>query len=208
MQLRNSLPILGALEDIPNLITFAGALAAMAACYCALNRSFDAALVLALWAHVADSLDGLAARRRPERKAGVRELGKHLDSHADLLSGGAFPLVFLITAGNGEPVAVLGGFLLCAAGVLRLSYFDVHGLNSGAFVGLPLPHNVLVLCGVYWLSLAAPADLRPTLLGSAAILTAALHVLPIPFPKMNNAAILASVVLAAALSPILAGFGS
>ncbi|WP_417766673.1 CDP-alcohol phosphatidyltransferase family protein [Stappia sp.] len=207
MRLRSSLPILGALEDIPNLITFAGALAAMAACYCALQREFNAALVLALWAHVADSLDGLAARRRPGRTASVKQLGKHLDSHADLLSGGAFPLVFLITAGNGEPVAVLGGFLLCAAGVLRLSYFDVHGLSSGAFVGLPLPHNALVLCSVYWFSLAAPEDFRPILLGISAILTAALHVLPIPFPKMNNTAILASVVLAIALSPILAGFG-
>ncbi|UUP19666.1 CDP-alcohol phosphatidyltransferase family protein [Nitratireductor thuwali] len=200
MQLRNALPILGSLEDGPNLMTFAGALAAMAACYCALNGALAAALTFALWAHVADSFDGLLARRQPGRTPEMQQIGKQMDSHADFLAGSGFPLIFLIVLGKGDPIALAGGFLLCAAGLLRLSYFNVHGLKDGAFLGLPLPHNILVLTATYWASLLVAPQAQPVLVGSAAILTAFLHVAPFPFPKMNMGAVVVTLILALGLS--------
>lgn len=196
MQLRRVSPILMSVVDGPNFVTFIGGVSAMLACLAAMSDAFALALALAMWAHVADSIDGWVARRQPHRPAEMRDIGKHLDSFADLLSSGAFPLVFLIAFGHGDLVSLIGGMCLCCAGLLRLSYFNVHGLSGGAFVGLPLPHNILVMAACYW-AFGGLGILTPQLLGGAAIVTSLLHIAPFRFPKMSDGAVYLSIVASA-----------
>ncbi|WMT92544.1 CDP-alcohol phosphatidyltransferase family protein [Pelagibacterium sp. H642] len=197
MQLKRSAPIILAVADGPNLITFLGGLLSILACIAAMADGFALALALAMWAHVADSADGWLARHQPARALAIREIGKQMDSLADLLSSGAFPLVFLIAYSDGNVVAIVGGVCLCAAGLLRLSYFGVHGLDNGHFIGLPQPHNLLVLTGGYW-SLSALGQASPGALGAMALLTAFLHVASFRFPKMSDVAIVVTVLAAIA----------
>ncbi|WP_162894991.1 CDP-alcohol phosphatidyltransferase family protein [Rhizobium terrae] len=196
MQLRQVSPILMSVVDGPNFITFIGGMSAMFACLAAMSGQYALALSLAMWAHVADSVDGWVARRQPHRAVEMRDIGKHLDSFADLLSSGAFPLVFLIAYGGGDLIGLVGGICLCCAGLLRLSYFNVHGLTAGAFVGLPLPHNILVMAACYW-GFGSLGILSPQLLGAAAILTSLLHIAPFHFPKMSDGAVCLSILASA-----------
>lgn len=195
MRIDRAPTIVMAITDGPNLITFLGGLLAMLACVAAMTEAFGVSLALAMWAHVADSLDGWVARRQPQRNQTIRDIGRQMDSLADLLSSGAFPLVFLIAYSDGSAFAIAGGVCLCAAGLLRLSYFGVHGLNEGQFIGLPQPHNLLVLTLAFWI-LSAFDQASPDLLGALALVTAFLHVAPFRFPKMSDAAVVGTILAA------------
>lgn len=195
--------ILTVLADGPNLITYAGALCGMAGLISVVYGALDLGLAMILWAHVADSLDGWLARKQSLRAPDTKKAGAHLDSFTDFLAGGAFPLVFLAIYGQGEPISLIGGVLLCSAGLLRLSYFNVHGLNAGAFVGMPLPHNIFPLAAGYWALTFTGLEGNPAALGTIACITAALHVGSFPFPKMSDAAVLTTIVVAAVTTVFL-----
>ena len=188
-------PIAAAVADGPNIVTFLGGVLAILACVVAMGEAFGSALALAMWAHVADSFDGWLARRQPGRGRAIRHIGKQMDTLADLLSSGAFPLVFLVAYSDGDTLAITGGMCLCAAGLVRLSYFGAHGLDEGRFIGLPQPHNLLVLTGGYWILSAFGQD-SPSILGALALLTATLHLTPFRFPKMSDTAIVGTVLTA------------
>ncbi|MGO7998358.1 CDP-alcohol phosphatidyltransferase, partial [Rhizobium ruizarguesonis] len=60
-------------------------------------------------------------------------------------------MIFLASLGEAAPFPTFSGLLICAAGILRLSYFEAFGLSGGSFVGVPLPHNILVFSLSYYL---------------------------------------------------------
>ncbi|UIK14185.1 CDP-alcohol phosphatidyltransferase family protein (plasmid) [Rhizobium leguminosarum] len=126
-------PIMGILLDPPNAITFVGALLAMSACAMAVMGKYNLALICVLWSHLADSLDGLVARRMQHRQPGMNDVGKAMDALGDFLSAGVFPLIFLASLGEAAPFPTFAGLLICAAGILRLSYFEAFGLSGGSF---------------------------------------------------------------------------
>ena len=101
------------------------------------SQSLDAvktAVVLIIFAAVADGLDGFVAR-----KTGSGPLGANLDSLADLVSFGAAPAQLVVVAFSLSwqiwPAAIF--FLIC--GALRLARFNVSSKNDQQFEGLPIP---------------------------------------------------------------------
>ncbi len=145
-------------KHIPNFITalniFSGSLAIVMA--------FEGNLVLsALFIGIAaifDFLDGMAARAL---KA-YSDMGKELDSLADMLSFGFAPaaiLFSLIKTSAGidgyyssmpiaEMVIISTPFLIAIFSGLRLAKFNVDTRQTSSFIGLPTPANAILIASL------------------------------------------------------------
>lgn len=101
--------------------------------------------MLLLFAVVFDVMDGLAARVLNAQS----EIGKELDSLADLVSFGIAPayLYYLLT-----PMDTWVGFIppciLVASSALRLAIFNTKP-SSDSFSGLPTPATAIFLIGIF-----------------------------------------------------------
>lgn len=138
------------------------------------------------------------------RQPGMSDVGKAMDALGDFLSAGVFPLIFLASLGEAAPFPTFAGLLICAAGILRLSYFEAFGLSGGSFVGVPLPHNILVFALSYYLGSQIVTDHLILLMGAVAVIMSGLHLSSIRFPKMNVTWIVLSAVFITAMSALLA----
>lgn len=179
-----------ALWDLPNFITLTGFALSMLAIVLAVREQFELAMIAVLWAVAADWIDGWVAGRLRDRPAKLGEMGAQLDSFADLVSSGIFPAVLIASLGQYSPVAVGLAVAIGAAGLLRLSFFNVYGATSdGRVMGLPIAHNILVLA---ILMLARPwmdQQVFFWMFGAAALLLAALNVGWFYWRRESNAAI-------------------
>ncbi len=101
-----------------------------------------------------DFFDGMAARM-----LGVSsEIGKQLDSLADVVSFGVAPsfIAFYLLYGSLENrfLAYLA-FIIAIYSALRLAKFNIDDRQSDSFIGLPTPANALFWVGIalsYWQS--------------------------------------------------------
>lgn len=139
-------------KHIPNFITILNLL-----CGClAIAVAFDGQLVLSAYlivlAATLDYMDGMMARLL---KA-YSEIGKQLDSLADVISFGLAPgvILFLLMLNNSDTPEVLISnvniipyisFLIPAFSALRLAKFNVDPGQSGSFTGLPVPANAILI---------------------------------------------------------------
>ena len=105
----------------------------------------------------------------------------------DIVSSGVAPAILLLSIGEFSPWFIPGAFALVVAGVLRLSYFNVYGLNDeSAYLGLPIDHNVILLALVFLLEgQMARADFA-ILLYAAIVMLAVLNVMPFRMPKVGG----------------------
>jgi CDP-diacylglycerol--serine O-phosphatidyltransferase len=144
-------------KHIPNFITSLN----LAAGFIAIIFSFNGYLVTGSWlilaAMIFDFLDGFSARLLNS----YSEIGKELDSLADVVSFGVAPAIIiyqllgtsmslpdplLINAGNFKTVLILllPVFMpVCAA--LRLAKFNIDETQATTFKGLPTPANALAV---------------------------------------------------------------
>jgi archaetidylserine synthase len=182
----------------PDLFTLLNALLGFAAILTACRGETQEAVMLILFATVADGLDGFLARRM-----GASMLGPSLDSMADLISFGVAPTVLasalLDSRWPGFPgghwaiyVIFCGTFLVC--GILRLARFNISPKNDLYFEGLPIPAAGIIVSASVLLG-------RPTMTFILMLLLSALMVSSLPYPKIRElklAAPLAIIFLAAA----------
>ncbi|MCB0571072.1 MAG: CDP-alcohol phosphatidyltransferase family protein [Phaeodactylibacter sp.] len=140
-------------KHLPNAITL---LNLFLGC-CAAGSVFYGQFLQAFWflfaAVLADYGDGLVARL-----LGVHsELGKELDSLADVISFGFVPGAIyykLLTIGlglqgaEGLQFAALPGFLLSVFSGLRLAKFNLDKRQADGFLGLPTPSSTMFTAGL------------------------------------------------------------
>lgn len=108
---------------------------------------FDVAFYMMLAGALCDFCDGLAARAL---KA-YSELGKQLDSLADMVSFGALPALLLhrlMIATQGESVACYIPLLIAVFSALRLAKFNIDERQSENFIGLATP-ACAIICGAF-----------------------------------------------------------
>lgn len=94
-----------------------------------------------------DFLDGLAARLLQAQS----DLGKELDSLADLVSFGVLPgLMWLriLEVGGYDGALPFIALFIPVCGALRLARFNLEAGASGNFRGLPIPANALAVAGL------------------------------------------------------------
>ena len=76
---------------------------------------------------------------------------------------------------------------MVAAGVLRLSHFNVFGLDGeSTYLGLPIDHNVLVLALVFLLEGQIGRTAFAIVLYTAIVMLAVLTVMPFRMPKVGG----------------------
>jgi CDP-diacylglycerol--serine O-phosphatidyltransferase len=192
------------LADPANAITAGGLVLAVIAISLAVQGHPSLAVAVALWALLADHLDGVVAARTKNRAPETGEIGKNLDSLADLVSAGIFPAVLLIVLSNGSPLSVVAGAILVAACALRLSYFNVFGSPGGRFIGVPTTYAVPVTAILFLSRPFIAAQLFPQLLAVALIMLAIFHVAPIRVPKTAGAMYAITVAFCITSSAVLA----
>jgi len=173
--------------DLANAVTLGGLLCALLGIYFAARGVFPAAMIALLWATFFDWFDGPIARRTRGRTDELRALGGQLDSLVDIVSSGVGPAILLLSIGEFSPWFIPGAFALVAAGVLRLSYFNVFGLeDESTYLGLPIDHNVIVLALVFLLEGQIGRPAFAIVLYTAIVMLAVLNVMPFRMPKVGG----------------------
>ena len=142
-------------KHIPNIITLFNLLCGCVAVVLAANDQLAWAAYFAFMGIFFDFFDGLAARA-----LGVKtDLGKQLDSLADMVTSGLVPGFVMFQLLNninleGDLLAKGSlynkllpflGFLITLASAYRLAKFNIDERQTDAFIGLPTPANSLLI---------------------------------------------------------------
>ena len=192
------------LFDPANAITAAGLILSVIGISFAMSGQLEMGVAIVLWALLADHLDGVVAKRTINRPPKTAEIGKNMDSLADLVSAGVFPAVVLITIGHASIFDVVVGACFVLASVLRLAYFNVFGSPDGRFIGVPTTYAVPVTAIVFLLRPIIPEVYFDTTFALVLIALGTLHVLPVRIPKTSGVMYIAVTVFCIASSATLA----
>lgn len=125
-------------RHIPNTITSMNLLCGALGVVFTFQGALDIAFYLMLAAAVCDFFDGFAARML---KA-YSDMGKELDSLADLVSFGLLPAMMLhrrLIEGGMTGFWTYLPLIICVFSALRLAKFNVDERQSENFLGLPTP---------------------------------------------------------------------
>jgi CDP-diacylglycerol---serine O-phosphatidyltransferase len=148
------------MKHIPNFITSLNLVSGFVAIIFAANGSLVTASWFILAAMVFDFLDGFSARML---KA-YSDIGKELDSLADVVSFGVAPALIIYHLLNASlsvivypattmDTALIISIMLIPAimpvcGAIRLAIFNLDSTQSTTFKGLPIPANALAVISV------------------------------------------------------------
>lgn len=194
------------LKDPANAITACGLLFSAMSLSVAISGNLALAVAIALWAWLADQVDGIVARRTaPRRGPSVAHLGKCLDGYADVIHGLIIPSVVLLLIQPGAAHTAVATGLLVLMGCLRLAYFDAFGLDAGLYRGVPVSYNLPLLALIFLLRGTLGQVYLPAVASTSFVVLALLHISPIQVPAIRGvaypitmtAAILTSITLAA-----------
>ncbi len=134
-------------KHIPNTITSMNLLFGVLGVICTFNGRFDWAFYAMLAAAVCDFCDGLSARML---KA-YSNLGKELDSLADMVSFGVLPALMaykLMSDIHGNSFFVYIPLLIAVFSAVRLAKFNIDERQSDNFIGLATPACAMI-CGSF-----------------------------------------------------------
>ena len=145
-------------RHVPNTITCLNLFCGCLSIVCTFSSMLDIAAYLILAAAVFDFFDGFAARWL---KA-YSEMGKQLDSLADMVSFGVAPASIMYTlllySTIEHDLYVFGylvastAYLIAVFSALRLAKFNIDTRQSDSFIGLPTPANALFICSLAFIS--------------------------------------------------------
>jgi CDP-diacylglycerol--serine O-phosphatidyltransferase len=134
-------------KHIPNLLTLGNLLCGTIATIFAVEGNFTAAALFVIAGILFDFLDGFVARLL--KVSG--ELGKQLDSLADMVTSGVVPGVIMFNMIHNNSFDTLNffddsflevallGLLLTLGACYRLAKFNLDTRQSDSFIGLPTP---------------------------------------------------------------------
>lgn len=137
------------LRHIPNLLTSCNLLTGLIGIITVFQGNHHLAIYYVIVAGVFDFFDGFAARL-----LGVKsEIGKELDSLADMVSFAVLPTVYIFTQLQLSGFHNVSYFALTIAvfSALRLAKFNIDEGQSDKFIGLPTPANAIALTSLVFL---------------------------------------------------------
>lgn len=159
-------------KHIPNLITLMNAASGSLAIVLAMYGHLGTAALLLVAAMVFDFFDGMTARLLHVKS----DMGKELDSLADMVSFGVAPAVFAhllmlqILPGGGidgwpgwtvvQKIMVFVPLVIPVFSAYRLAKFNLDVRQATSFIGLPTPANAM-----FWMSLVYGSYYLPGMYG-------------------------------------------
>lgn len=131
-------------KNIPNILTSCNLI-----CGCiGISLAFGGELMLAasmIWiAAIFDFLDGFSARLLKVHS----EIGKQLDSLADMVTFGVLPsciLLMLVRPVASHPYLPYIVFIVAVFSAVRLAKFNIDTNQTNSFIGLPTPANAILI---------------------------------------------------------------
>lgn len=153
-------------KQIPNLLTLGNLFCGTVAAIYAVESDFNAAALFVLFGIFFDFLDGFVARLL--KVSG--ELGKQLDSLADMVTSGVVPGIIMFKliennvfdATNSFEDAILDfsllGLILTLAACFRLAKFNIDTRQSDSFIGLPTPAMCLFVISLPLIQMNSDID--------------------------------------------------
>ena len=179
--------ILSFIVDWPNIVTLLGLCGGVLAIFFALEQNYPAAIIAMLWAVLFDWYDGVVARALPKRSESHKSVGAHMDSLVDLVTSGVGPAILLLSISDFSAWAYPGALAIIMAGVLRLSYFDVFGVDSkGTYAGITIDNSPIVVSAVFFLESFINHNAFVAILYVAILVMAFLHVAPFRVRKAGR----------------------
>lgn len=136
-------------KNIPNIITAANLFTGAVGVYFASQFEFEWVAFCIVLAAVFDFLDGMLARLLKVHS----EIGKQLDSLADMVTFGFLPSYVLFQFLQMDDAGILSfvAFLIAVFSAFRLAKFNIDTRQSEEFIGLPTPANALFLGFLFFL---------------------------------------------------------
>lgn len=175
-------------KHIPNLITGLNVLSGGIALFLAMYGYAELAAAFILFGMVFDFFDGLAARLLHVKS----EMGKELDSLADIISFGVAPaflahlllrnIVFVGGEGNildvgiGQQLILFSPVLIPFFSAFRLAKFNLDVRQSHSFIGMPVPAHALFWVALIFASRYLP-EVYAAFFGNAWVLIACIIIL-------------------------------
>jgi archaetidylserine synthase len=179
--------MLSFVRDLPNICSLAGLLCAVVGIFFAIRGNFPAAIIGLMWAILFDWGDGMIARRMKGRSDESRDFGGQLDTLIDIVSFGILPAVLLLSYGKFSPWFLPGAFLIVTTCAIRLSYFNVFGLNdNSSYMGMAADNNGIIIAFVFLFDGIFSHSFFSVIVYIIFITIAALNVAPIKTPKFTE----------------------
>jgi len=144
-------------KHIPNAITSLNLVSGCIGILLAFRGYVEIAALMIVVASVFDFLDGMAARLLHVHS----EIGKELDSLADLVSFGVLPgaLVFMMLENNSAPIWIqCFALLIPVLSAIRLAKFNLDTRQTESFLGVPVPANALFWVGITFINAPIPKN--------------------------------------------------
>ena len=174
-------------KDLPNICSLVGLFCALLGIYYAFLGMFSAAMIGFIWTVFFDWSDGIIARRMKGRTNEQKSFGVQLDSLIDIVSFGVGPAIILLSYGQFSPWFLPGAFIIVAAGVIRLSYFNVFGLvDKSTYMGLALDNNIIILAFVFLFNGLISQTAFTIVLYILILALAFFNVAPVRTPKLEG----------------------
>lgn len=165
-------------QQIPNALTCANLVCGCFGIISVFQGSLDWAAYFIYMAALFDFADGFVARLLKVQG----ELGKQLDSLADVVSFGALPgfiLFRLLNEAQGGEWAYIA-MLVPAFSALRLAKFNIDPRQSDSFIGVPTPANALLISALPFTGEHLPLLLSLPVLVTVAVVMSLLLVAELP----------------------------
>lgn len=152
------------LFSLPNILTLINLFSGCLGVVFLFNDKWELVPLCVLVSLVADFFDGFAARFTKTNS----ELGKQLDSLADVVSFGFLPgaILFNLIAATAHDApfesklwVAAPGFLVTLFAALRLAKFNIDTRQSDGFIGLATPAATLFIAGVLLIHIYNPYGL-------------------------------------------------
>ena len=134
-------------RHIPNAMTSMNLILGIMGVICTFKGEFDTAFILMLCAAVCDFCDGLSARLLNA----YSNVGKELDSLADMVSFGLLPAMMLnrlMVENGGESWICYIPLAIAILSAIRLAKFNVDERQTENFIGLATPACAMI-CGSF-----------------------------------------------------------
>jgi CDP-diacylglycerol--serine O-phosphatidyltransferase len=165
-------------KAIPNTITCLNLFTGCVAIFIAYQGNLEFAAYLVFVAAIFDFLDGLLARLLHA----YSEIGKQLDSLADMVSFGVLPGVIMFQlmqkSAMADPKTTLleaeifpfSAFIIIIFSALRLAKFNIDTRQTSSFIGLPTPANTLFIASLPLILVSDQFKLAPYILNQYILL--------------------------------------
>ncbi len=139
-------------KHIPNILTSLNLAIGSAGIFYVLTTDYNYAFYFVIIAGIFDFLDGFAARLLKVKS----EMGKELDSLADMVSFGLLPAFYMMKMLDNTSEFYWLALLIAIFSALRLAKFNLDDSQSDNFEGLPTPANAIMLTSLLYLGYQLP----------------------------------------------------